>query len=63
MHLDIARMTQELLNLIEKNGEMGIFIAIISSALALFIGLSFLKFVWRVISHIFLRISKKYVLN
>lgn len=63
MHLEITRMTQDILNLIEKNGEMGIFIAFVASVLALFLGFSFLKFVWRIISHLFLRFSKKYVLN
>jgi hypothetical protein len=63
MALEITRMIQELLKLIEKNGEMGIFIAFISSVLAFFIAFSFLKFVWRILTHFFLRFSKKYVLN
>jgi hypothetical protein len=63
MILEITRMMQELLKLIEKNGEIGIFIAFVASVLTLFLGFSFLKFVWRIISHIFLRFSKKYVLN
>ena len=60
MVLEITRMMQELLKLIEKNGEIGIFIAFISSVLALFIAFSFLKFVWRILTHFFLRFSKKY---
>lgn len=63
MVLEITRMTHELLKLIEENGEMGIFIAFIASVLALFIAFSFLKFVWRILTHLFLRFTKKYVLN
>jgi hypothetical protein len=63
MALEITRMLHELLQLIEKNGEMGIFVAFIASVLALFMAFSFLKFVWRVLTHFFLRFSKKYVLN
>ena len=63
MALEITRMMQELLKLIEKNGEIGIFVGFISSVLALFMAVSFLKFVWRILTHFFLRFSKKYVLN
>jgi hypothetical protein len=63
MALEITRMLHELLQLIEKNGEMGIFVAFIASVLALYLTFCFVKCVWRVLTHFFLRFSKKYVLN
>lgn len=60
---EITRILQDLLQLIEKNGEFGIFIGLVLSVLALYLTFCFVKCVWRVLAHFFLRFSKKYVLN
>lgn len=63
MASEITRILHELLQLIEKNGEIGIFIGLVSSVLALYLTFCFVKCVWRILTHFFLRFSKKYVLN